>query len=267
MRSVSFGSLLAALVVAGGGCGESTRRGEEGEAARAGAAGASAGAGVAGVGDAGSTSVAGADTAGSSGATSAGGSAGTQGTGAGTGGHAGAAAGASGGPPAAGESGGGSDAGEGAGPAGAGGGAGEAGDTLEPVRIIRGAPDEEFWDLTIVGESLDAFEGKRVIVRLGYPDRPPERLGSGEARIENGGFELVFPQVWENSLYKVKLVLIDIDDDRACDLAQDRLYGDSRATQADTLRVTTERTPDGLQFAENDMDFYCQWFNTEWPRE
>jgi hypothetical protein len=79
--------------------------------------------------------------------------------------------------------------------------------TLEPVRVIRGDSLEDGWqDLTIRGVALHDYEGKVVTVRLGKPDRAPERLGSGQVRVEAGAFELFFPGVWESSLYKSKLV-------------------------------------------------------------
>jgi hypothetical protein len=137
----------------------------------------------------------------------------------------------------------------------------------EPVRIIRGAPEDEFWDLTIWGEALDEYEGKLVTVRMGWPDRAPERLVSGGARIENGTFELVFPAAWERDLYKTKLVLIDVNGDHACDLAIDRLFGDSRATYADAFVVNLGSARSMHDMVEMDDAFYCEWFNSEWPLE
>ena len=147
---------------------------------------------------------------------------------------------------------------------------GAPGDSLQPVRVIRGTPDE-YWDLTVRGEGLDEYDGRRVLARIGNPDRPPERLGSGEAIIGSGVFELIFPAVWEADLYKTKLALIDVDGDLACDLSVDRLFQDSRASPAEVLFVSPERTAGGNNFTESDPvvgQYYCDtWFNREWPRE
>lgn len=137
----------------------------------------------------------------------------------------------------------------------------------EPVRIIRGDPEDEFWDLTIRGQALDEYEGKLVIVRMGWPDRAPERLVSGGARIEDGAFDLVFPAAWEADLYKTKLVLIDVNGDHACDLTIDRLFGDSRASYADGFVVNLGSPRGMFDMAEIDDAFYCGWFNSEWPSE
>jgi hypothetical protein len=143
---------------------------------------------------------------------------------------------------------------------------GSGGDALEPVRVIRGDPAATFTDLMIRGEGLDACEGKRVLVRLGWPDRPPERLGSGEARVEGGAFELFFPAVWEKYLYKTKLVLIDLDDDGACDLAKDLIFSDSGAAPVDTLVASKDPSVPDRMFEATDS-FYCRWYNEPWPEE
>ncbi|HEY3499716.1 MAG TPA: hypothetical protein VGK73_33725 [Polyangiaceae bacterium] len=165
---------------------------------------------------------------------------------------------ASGGAGTAGASNGGSD-GEGGAP----------GDPLEPVRVIRGGPGA-YWDLTIRGEDLDSYDGKKVLVRIGHPDRPPERLGSGEAIIESGAFALVFPAVWEADLYKTKLVLIDVDGDGACDSSVDRLFRDSRAARADVLVVSTSQSGGNTYFSHVDDEpgtNECEWYDEEWPQE
>jgi hypothetical protein len=153
---------------------------------------------------------------------------------------------------------------------GAGNEGGAPGDPFEPVSVIRGGPGE-YWDLTIRGEGLDAYDGRRVLVRIGDPERAPERLGSGDALIASGTFELVFPAVWETGLYKVKLALIDVDGDRACDLSVDRLFNDSRGSPAEVLVVSTEQNGGGNYLRENDAvggERYCDaWFNREWPLE
>src|SRR5207253_9212322 len=59
---------------------------------------------------------------------------------------------------------------------------------FEPIRIIRGDPTRQFVDLSIVGMGLASVEGRLVTVRIGIPDRAPERLASGQARVTEGGF-------------------------------------------------------------------------------
>jgi hypothetical protein len=149
--------------------------------------------------------------------------------------------------------------------------AGAAGETSSGVRIIRGAPDDKFLDLTIRGEALDAYEGLAVLVRMGWPDRPPERLAWGVAWIAQGAFELFFPAAWESGYYKTKLVLIDVNGDGACDLSIDRLFGDSSATSS-TVTAVELVVNGGPNTGPNDMQqmpgaFYCDWFNSEWPLE
>jgi hypothetical protein len=220
----------------------------------AGGAGAEAAGGshVAGGGTLGGAAGTGGATTGSAGGNALGGAAGESSSG----GVAGELS--SGGMPAAGASSGGTDA-EGGAP----------GDPLEPVRVIRGTSDDPYWDLTIRGEGLDEYDGLRVLVRIGHPERPPERLGSGEALIDGGAFELYFPAVWDVDLYKAKLALIDVDGDGACDLSVDRLFGDSRAAQAEELIVSPVRGR--YSFTEEDATsgtYYCDtWFNREWPLE
>jgi hypothetical protein len=112
---------------------------------------------------------------------------------------------------------------------------------------------------------LGEYEGKVVTVRLGMPDRPPERLGSGQARIEQGAFELSFPQVWEDSLYKLKLVYVDLDGDGACDLANDKLFADSRAVMSAELIVRGSGSHEVHDFFLSQQAEYCASFNSAWP--
>lgn len=139
---------------------------------------------------------------------------------------------------------------------------------LEPVRVVRGAPGQDgFWDLTIRGVALDEYEGKVATVRIGMPDRAPERLGSGQARIAGGAFELTFPQVWEDSLYKQKLVYIDVDGDGACDLVNDQVFADFRASAAPELVVRGTGARQPAEFFPSAEPRYCALFNAEWPSQ
>jgi|GEM_PF-3795743 len=139
--------------------------------------------------------------------------------------------------------------------------------TLEPIRVIRGAQGAVWSDLTIRGVGLDEYEGKVATVRLGIPDRPPERLGSGQARIQGGAFELFFPQVWEDSLYKRKLVYIDVNDDGSCDLATDKLFADSRGVVSAALIVRGSGSPSKDDFPRSEGAESCAPFNSDWPSE
>jgi hypothetical protein len=139
---------------------------------------------------------------------------------------------------------------------------------LEPVRVIRGEPGEPHWDLTIRGEDLEEYEGKRVRVRIGSPDRPPERLGSGGTLIKSGTFGLFFPEVWETSLYKLKLVFIDVDGNGSCDPAQDRVYRDARAAYATELVMREPLASGQFELHESSYpEIDCAVFNSPWPEK
>jgi hypothetical protein len=141
----------------------------------------------------------------------------------------------------------------------------------EPVTVIRGDPQGSFVNLTIRGIALDDHEGELVTVRLGRPDRPPERLGSGSARIRDGTFELFFPAVWEVGLYKQKLVHIDVDGDGTCTSARDRLFQDSRGATTPELTVRGDGTRGQYDIAEaeplSDDEPLCAQINAPWPEE
>jgi hypothetical protein len=88
---------------------------------------------------------------------------------------------------------------------------------LEPIRVIRGAADETHWhDLVVMGQGFSGLDGVIVTIRSGDPSRPPERLGSGQVRIDQGAFSIRLPAAVENSLYKRKIVHVDADGDGAC---------------------------------------------------
>lgn len=142
---------------------------------------------------------------------------------------------------------------------------------LAPVRVIRGEPAQdggEWDDLTIEGTHLEAYEGHVVTVRIGLPDRPPERLGSGQARIEDGAFTLTIPRVWERDFYKPKAVLIDVNDDGLCSANLDVATVDYRAVSLGKLLVRPEATGqlDFPRLAPSSSET-CRLFNTPWPTE
>jgi hypothetical protein len=195
----------------------------------------------------------------------AGGSTGEGGTGgAGTGGITGAGgtgAGSGGGGGAAGGGGGGSSA-----PGGSGGSSGTA-------RIIRGDPNEQNWfSLVIEGRGLANDEGKVVTARIGEPSRPPERLGSAQARIQDGAFRIEFPQGCEGFLYKTKLLYIDVNGDGSCTAGVDRVYSDHRFQTSDITLMLSDSVPApplNRQILVSSTDppasSECQELNQPWP--
>ncbi len=129
---------------------------------------------------------------------------------------------------------------------------GDSGD----VTIIRGAPEQTDWlDLSIDAQAVDAAEGTPVLIQLGMPDRPPERLGSAELTITDGGFSVQFPSVWELGLYKRKVLLLDHDGDGACS-ASDTVMVDYSAAVEDVAMTW-----------ENFFAGDCEVFVAEWPTE
>ncbi len=139
-----------------------------------------------------------------------------------------------------------------------------------PIRIIRGDPATTSWlTLTIEGHGLTALEGRLVSVRIGMPDRAPERLGSGQARVEAGAFSLTFPNVWEpGGVYKQKLVFVDTDGDGACTGA-DQTCLDYRGSQVDITLTLPGSEPPGAINQElapgTGPAEACALWNMPWP--
>lgn len=142
----------------------------------------------------------------------------------------------------------------------------DAGLPIESVRIIRGDPNETFVSLTLFGNGLTEHEGKDVHVRLGRPDRPPERLATGYTRIVDGAFRLAFPDSNELGLYKERLVFIDVDSDGTCSDA-DSVHGDWRALLEDAVLSLSDSTPSGTLDAIPPTSGRCDVFNEPWPEE
>ena len=261
--ALSAGTLAVISGMGLSGCGESSRTRTDGIGASSGASGSAGSSGSSGAAGAAGESSGGAAGAGAS----EGGAAGVGGTGSGAPGLGGTTGGVEGGSAgAAGEG----VAGDGAG--GDAGGEGAAGAGLEPVRVIRGDPAEDtWWDLTLQGVGLAAYEGKIVTARIGVPELPPERLGSGQVRIEGGGFSLFFLEVWEGTLYKKKRAYLDVNDNGRCDAGADFVYSDSRGTRTPDF-VLTLRDP-GADGATDDIRpsadpaSDCAAFNATWPAE
>lgn len=145
----------------------------------------------------------------------------------------------------------------------------DAGDRpLQSVRVIRGAQANSYWDLTIRGVDLAQHEHRVVTVRIGNPAAPLERLGSGQARVSGGTFEVFFPQVWEAGLYKHKRAFIDVDGDGRCEPATDGVYDDLRGMPH--FELTVHSTDEDSQFAmrfASDAAATCAALNADWPDE
>ena len=146
--------------------------------------------------------------------------------------------------------------------------------SLAPVRILRGDPSATRWySLSIEGHGLANEEGRVVTVRIGMAERPPERLGSAQARIESGAFRIDLPQAAESSLYKRKLLFIDVDDDGTCTAGVDHVYSDYRALEGGDMTLTLS---DSIPAPAGDAAMRlvtdaatatpsCQVFNDPWP--
>ena len=151
---------------------------------------------------------------------------------------------------------------------------GNADGGLAPVRIIRGDPSATNWfSLSIEGHGLANEEGRVVTVRVGMAERPPERLGSAQARIESGTFRIDLPQASEISLYKRKLLFVDVDGDGTCTSGVDHVYSDYRAQEGGDLTLTlSDSVPapasDAAMRLATDAattTASCQVFNDPWP--
>ena len=241
-RTLACVGLGTALVIAGCGSGAGATAGTGGTTGGAGSGDtASGGAGGAASGAAGSTGTGGAV-----------GSAGTAG-----GRFGGGAGGTSGG---AGDT--------GAGAAGVGGAGGD-------VVIIRGDPSHTFVTATFLARGFGAeYEGRLVVVRVGSPDRPPERLVQAWSRFHDGGFEIALPMGVETSLYKAKFLYVDADGDGLCTPENDLGYRDASFLEADLTFVLQGSVPPAtgnterlmLQTTATDLTApVCDVMNGPWP--
>jgi hypothetical protein len=151
---------------------------------------------------------------------------------------------------------------------------GNADGGLAPVGIIRGDPAATSWfSLSIEGHGLANEEGRVVTVRIGIAERPPERLGSAQARVESGAFRIDLPQAAEISLYNRKLLFIDVDGDGTCTAGVDHVCADYRAQEGGDLTLTLSDsvpapTSDAAMRLATDTVTAtpsCQVFNEPWP--
>ena len=144
---------------------------------------------------------------------------------------------------------------------------------MSAARIIRGDPNETTWfSVTIEGRGLSIYEGRTVMARIGMPDRPPERLGSGQVRILDGAFRIEFPLGCEGFLYKQKLLFIDVDADGICTPGVDRVYKDYRFLDRDMTLTLSDSVPAApvdsqvlLSSGDPPETTHCQSLNGPWP--
>jgi hypothetical protein len=141
-----------------------------------------------------------------------------------------------------------------------------ADDSADPqVTIIRGDDDTDWLDLTIEAYGLDAPDGTPVLIQLGMPHRPPERLATASFPLVNGAFTVHFPQVWELGLYKQKVIHLDLDADGACTDA-DLVVVDFSASVSDTTLTLTPAIPGSILWG----DFFladCDVVDPDWPEQ
>jgi len=121
--------------------------------------------------------------------------------------------------------------------------AGDAARMLEPIQIVEGKIDggSSYHNLRFVGSGLDQYEGDVVTFRIGAMTGS-WRVGFGQARIVQGAFDVLFPEVVAPG-YEQKQAYIDADGNGRCD-AGEPLFMDSGLQNMDT---TLTFTPSALQ--------------------
>jgi hypothetical protein len=89
--------------------------------------------------------------------------------------------------------------------------------SLDPIRVFGGTQDPSviYHDLRILGSGLEQYEGTVVTFRIGDPISI-FRLGSGQTRIVQGGFDVLFSGIL-NPNRKRMLIHIDADGSHACE--------------------------------------------------
>lgn len=123
------------------------------------------------------------------------------------------------------------------------------------VSIIRGDPADGWIDLRISGDGIAAPDGTAVIVQIGSPEALTERLGRAVLALDGGAFAIDLPDVSEPGLYKRKIVLVDLDGDRACGSGEP-MFADYSAPFVDTTITTAH-------FDSVD----CSDYVVDWPTE
>ena len=135
----------------------------------------------------------------------------------------------------------------------------DAGSVLEPIRVSGGNPDaaEQYHDGRFVGVGLGQWEGAVVTFRIGS-ETGVWRLGSGQVRIVDGGFDVLLPDV-NPPTYQLKLAHIDADGSGACDVGEPAFADQSLRSTDFTLTVT----PSDLRFRTANS-YWCDAVNS-WP--
>jgi len=130
---------------------------------------------------------------------------------------------------------------------------------LEPIRITEGRVDAgvAYHDLRFIGVRLDQYEGDVVTFRIG-PSTGTWRTGTGQVRIVNGAFDVLFPQVVEPG-YESKLAHIDADGNGRCE-AGEPVYLDNGLEDVD---VTFTFAPDDIHVRQATSGM-CDSVNA-WP--
>ncbi len=133
--------------------------------------------------------------------------------------------------------------------------------SLEPIRVFRGDPSANYFDLTLEGQDLAAFEGVIVTVRVGEPFKTvTQRLGSGQTQVVGGTFSMHLPAVLEGG-YKSKIVHFDVDRDGLCG-AGDSVWVDEFLIN---MSVTLLVRPDA-RLTSPPLATTCRIVN-EWPSQ
>lgn len=151
--------------------------------------------------------------------------------------------------------------------------AGNAGSTgqASPIAIIRGDPAATDWlTLTVDARGLAVEDGTLFRLRMGHPERPPERLTDAVVVVEGGGFSLELPASNEPDLYKRRAGFLDVDGDGVCTIGVDPLYVDYRFIEADTTLMLSDSVPrpdTNLYFLRHDAAEECDALNMAWPAE
>jgi len=224
--------LVPMIALAGAACRDPAGRSDAGPTGVAGTAGSAAGAG--GTGGAGAPG-------GSGGVTASGGSLGGPGGTTGAAGATGGSAGTTGSGGVSGGSGGassGGTAGAGVDPDGGSADAVDAGLALEPIRITEGKQDAaaSYHDLHFIGAGLDQYEGDVVTFRIG-PTSGTWRTATGQTRIVQGAFDILFPQVVA-PVYETKIAHIDADGNGQCDASEPVFLDNGLQNMDSTLTFT-----------------------------
>ena len=136
--------------------------------------------------------------------------------------------------------------------------AADTGTALEPIRVTEGKADAStYYDLRFVGARLDQYEGAVVTFRIG-PTSGTSRTGTGQTRIVQGAFDVLFPDV-VSTLYEPKLAHIDADRNGMCEVGEP-VFLDFALYNND---ITLTFAPDAFQVREATSGM-CASVN-DWP--